>query len=212
MRGNPEAAIPDVGRWAQCEAMALHSPTGGRGAYPAAAWLHRLVKAKLVDLPDRAAPAMVAYSGDLPTAKHTERVAVRVALTARGVLADEGVTLWQPASGELPAQILGHRKGGVELCIELVTGHDIGAAWLRVASAGLGEKGDLLPAVLHAPHTRPGYATLETRLAEPVQMAYWALRDRWDAITTRNAPPLRTPGHHCRRCGLDCAVRPGEKA
>ena len=115
-------------------------------------------------------------------------------------------------SNELDSPRIGIRSA----LVHVRTGRDVGTAWLS-----LGQHLDEIDAsddgaptagvLLHAPRVALGRETVATVNERPAPslIAEWnRWRVRVGQILDSHEAPLASPGVHCARCTVECAVRP----
>ena len=201
----------DIGRWAQCEAFALHgAPSQPQQRLPVSAWVHKIVMSHLC--PDRTTfNDSVAFDRVTPNSAVGLRQAAAMADAALSALNENHAYIDNKQPADRSHLLASTPTGGV--AIALVTGDAVGSAWLRIGGVCADDvAGDLsLGAVLHVPRrqlTAEAATTMEFRRADRLVVTYQALADRRDQVIGRSAHPLRTPGAHCAQCAVaDCAVR-----
>ena len=201
----------DIGRWAQCETLALHGVASRpRGKLSVSAWVHKIVLSHL--RPDRTTfTGNVAFDRLTPNSAVGLRQAAAMADAALVMLDENHAYIDNKQPADLSHLLASTPTGGV--AILLVTDDAVGSAWLRVGGVCAADvAGDLsLGAVLHVPRrqlTAEAATTMEFRRADLLADAYQALADRREDIVARGAQALRTPGAHCAQCAVaDCAVR-----
>ena len=204
----------DIGRWAQCETLALHgAPRRSGRQLPVSDWVHRIVMSHL--RPARTAlTGKVAFGGFdrvTPTSAVGLRQASAMAEAALSALEENHACIDDKQPADRSHLLASTPTGGV--AIEIVTDDSVGSAWLRIGGVCAADvAGDLsLGAVLHVPRrqlTVKAATTMELRRADQLADAYRALSDRREQVVARGAHALRTPGTHCAQCAVaDCAVR-----
>ena len=208
--------VSDIQAWSNCETMALQSPPRPLGRTNVAAWVGTLAHGWLSGL-EPEPPERLAFDGITPTMQNAIVQAGHITSKARALLSEYGWGVLESEEelgrGKLTGHLdlrLWHSDHG-EAIVDLKTGQGIGTAWLQVGGYLTLDGGGVdWGGVLHIPRVsihKDVRGTLALRPSHDIAKAWQVVFNRVSDVLN-GAPPMRTPGLHCGRCGITtCPVR-----
>ena len=222
--------VSDISKWLSCERMALsHNQEWDKGKESAAAYVgtltHRILSGEAITDAEiqSVSDQTIAWDATTPTQRDAVLQARRMAYAADTLLEKQGFYVVATEHRVANGQVIGHfdlqvysadHGNGI---LDLKTGRTLGQGWIQ-----LGGYLDLCShatwedelvnfeygGILHVPRTKKEkpVPTLEIRPSEGLKAVWTQRKGRINDIID-GAMPLVTPGFHCSRCALECAVR-----